>query len=184
MGPGGPAPGSSDKLSPEEQEKADRTAVRVSRTELSRMTLGWFAMALPQMHATYSYAGEAESPDGKAHVIDVRNDEGFAARLFIDETSGLPLMVSYEGPQPRTLQMSSGQAHSPADIQKQIEEMQKQPPVMTEYRVYFEDWQDADGIKFPFKIRRAMGGTTIEEWSVGRVKVNPKIDAKKFAVER
>ena len=34
--------------------------------------------------------------------------------------------------------------------------------------------------KFPHKMRRAMGGATTEEWTVNKVKVNPKIDPKKF----
>ena len=46
--------------------------------------------------------------------------------------------------------------------------MQKQPPVMVDYTVFFEDWRDADGVKFPFKMRRAMAGTTTEEWTVRR----------------
>ena len=37
--------------------------------------------------AQYTYAGEAESPDGKAYVIDVKDADGFAARLFIDQNS-------------------------------------------------------------------------------------------------
>jgi hypothetical protein len=49
--------------------------------------------------------------------------------------------------------------------------------------MFFEDWQDADGLKFPHKIRRAMAGTTVEEWTVTRVRVNPKVDAKKFAIQ-
>ena len=63
--------------------------------------LGWFGATHPSVNAHYTYAGEAESPDGKAHVIDVKNADGFAARLFIDEQTHLPLMVTYQGPQPR-----------------------------------------------------------------------------------
>ena len=51
---------------------------------------------------------------------------------------------------------------------------------MVEYALFFEDWREVGGIKFPHKMRRAMGGTTNEEWTVGKVKVNPKIDPKKF----
>jgi hypothetical protein len=29
-------------------------------------------------------------------------------------------------------------------------------------------------------MRRAMAGTTTEEWTVNKVKVNPKVDAKRF----
>ena len=58
-----------------------------------------------------------------------------------------------------------------------------QPPAMVEFTVFFEDWRDVSGVKFPHKMRRAIGGTTNEEWTVTRVKVNPKLDPKKFEAE-
>jgi hypothetical protein len=69
---------------------------------------------------------------------------------------------------------------SPQDMQKQLKAMQEQPPEMGEFTIYFEDWRSVDGMRFPFKMRRATGGTTSEEWSVNKVTVNPKIDPKKF----
>jgi hypothetical protein len=200
-GPGAPAPSGGEKLSPEEQEKVDKALLRSARTDLSRLTLGWFASAHPSLQAEYSYAGEAESPDGKAHVIDAKNADGFAARLFIDQTTLLPLMVTYQGPQPRVVTAGGPRAAATTearhggearpltdedrkkardDAEKQIQEMQKQPPVMVDYALYFDDWREVDGVKFPHRIRRATGGATNEEWTVTRVKVNPKIDPKKF----
>jgi hypothetical protein len=167
-------------------------------------------MTHPSVNAQYAYAGEAESPDGKAHVIDVKNADGFAARLFIDEKTQLPLMVTYQGPQPRMVlaggprPASGGAQASPqaqlrqappqqlseeerkkfaADAEKQIREMEKQPPAMVEYTLFFDDWREEDGIKFPHALRRASAGTTTEEWTVSKVKVNPKIDPKKFETE-
>ena len=70
-----------------------------------------------------------------------------------------------------------------AEIDKQIKEVQRQPPAMADYTVFFEDWREADGVKFPFKMRRAMGSETTEEWTVSKIKVNPKIDPKRFAGE-
>ena len=66
------------------------------------------------------------------------------------------------------------------DAEKQIEEMRSQPPAMVEFTLFFDDWREVGGIKFPHKLRRAMSGTTNEEWTVSKVKVNPKIDPKKF----
>jgi hypothetical protein len=217
MGPGGPAgamPGGGEKLSPEEQERVDKQVLRSYRTELSRLMLGWFGSTHPALNAGYTYAGEAESPDGKAHVIDAKNADGFSARLFIDQATHLPLMVTYQGPQPRVItagpatssgpsraesrdggpmRMAPGQAAgerremSEEDrkkareaAEKQIAEMQKQPPALVEFTIFFEDWQDVGGVKFPHKMRRASGGVTSEEWTVNKVKVNPKIDPKKF----
>jgi hypothetical protein len=204
-GPGGPAFGSGEKPTPEEQQQIDRQMVRASRHEISRLMLGWFGMTHPSLSAQYTYAGEAESPDGKAHVIDVRNADGFAARLFIDEKTQLPLMVTYQGPQPRIVtaggpRPASGGAQAPpqaqprqvteeerrklaADAETQIREMEKQPPATVEYTLYFDDWREEDGIQFPHAVRRASAGATTEEWTVNKVKVNPKIDPKKFEIE-
>ena len=42
-----------------------------------------------------------------------------------------------------------------AEAEKQIKELQSQPPAMVEFTLYFEDWREVDGVKFPHKIRRA-----------------------------
>ena len=189
MGGGGSVSNASgEKPTPEQLEQMSKSMLRSSKIEVSRLMLGWFATAHPLAQAEYSYAGEAESVDGKAFVIDVKNADGLAARLFIDEQSSLPLMVSYRAPQPRVVNQTmsapaGGHVVSTGDVDKKIQELQREEPVMTDYTVYFEDWRDGDGVKFPYKIRRAMGSTTTEEWSVSKIKVNPKIDPKKFAVE-
>jgi hypothetical protein len=205
-GPGGVSSSPAEKPTPEQLEQMNRAMVRTGQIEASRLMLGWFATAHPAAKVQYTYAGDAESVDGKAFVIDVKNADNFTARLFIDQQTHLPLMVTYQGPQPRM--MTSGGAQpsvtagggghvmtqavnatpeerkkAQAEAEKQIQEMQKQPVVLADYQIYFEDWRDADGVKFPFKMRRAMAGTTTEEWTVNKVKVNPKVDPKRFAGE-
>ena len=66
------------------------------------------------------------------------------------------------------------------DAEKQLEAIRSQPQAMVEFTLFFDDWQETGGIRFPHKLRRAIGGDTNEEWTVGKVKVNPKIDPKKF----
>jgi hypothetical protein len=199
--------GDGEKPTPEQLAEMSKAMVRGSQTEVSRLMLGWFAKAHPAVNAQYTFAGEAESPDGKAYVIDVKNDDNFTARLFIDEQTHLPLMVTYKGPQPRMMTAGNGprqvtpaggnphtvtmtssmsdeeRKKAQAEIDKQMKEMQRQPPVLTDFTVFFEDWREADGVKFPFKMRRAMGSETTEEWTVSKIKVNPKIDPKRFASE-
>jgi hypothetical protein len=205
-GPAGFSTGPAEKATPEQLEQMNRAMVRTGQIEASRLMLGWFATAHPAAKVHYTYAGEAESPDGKAYVIDVKNADNFAARLFIDQQTHLPLMVTYQAPQPRMMTAggpqrsvtAGGGGHvitqasgateeerkkAQAEAEKQIQEMQKQPVVLADYQIYFEEWRDAEGIKFPFKMRRAMAGTTTEEWTVSKVKVNPKVDPKRFAGE-
>jgi hypothetical protein len=205
MGGPGVAMGSSgEKPTPEQQAQLDKQLVGSARQEISRLMLGWFATAHPSVTVQYSYAGEAESPDGKAFIIDAKSADGFAARLFIDETTHLPLMVTYQAPQARMVTAGGpppggggGRAEGPArqasaedrqrieaDAQRQIQQLDAQPPAMVEYSLYFDDWRDVDGIKFPHALRRGSAGTTMEEWTVTKVKVNPRIDPKKFDSEQ
>ena len=71
------------------------------------------------------------------------------------------------------------QTSSRADLKTQM----AQPAPTVEMSYFFEDWREADGINFPHKIRRASAGETNEEWTINKIKVNPKIDPKKFAAE-
>lgn len=193
-GPDGPLP-PSEKLTPEEQARADTQLVRMQRAEVSRLMLGWFASAHPSLDARYAYAGEAESPDGKAHVVDVTAGDGFSARLFIDQQTHLPLMVTYRAPQPRTITLGGRRGGPPEgrrapteeerakqreDAERRIREMQAEPPVLVDMTLFFDDWRDVGGLRFPHNLRRAAAGTTNEEWTVTRVRVNPKIDPGKF----
>jgi hypothetical protein len=196
-GPAGAAPHDVPKTSPEEMAQMNKASMRNYRQDISRLMLGWFAGVHPSMKASYVYAGEAESPDGKADVIDVKDDDGFAARLFIDQVSHLPLMVSYQGRQPRVMTSTTrpggaapaagaapaGAAAPAAAAISDLKTQMAQPAPMVEMSLFFEDWHEADGINFPHKIRRASAGETTEEWTINKIKVNPKIDPKKFSAE-
>lgn len=206
IGPGGPVTGEAPKLTDEQKAEMNKASLRSARVDLSRMMLGWFGTAHPSLKAQYTYAGEAESPDGKAHVIDVKDEDGFEARLFIDQNNYLPLMVAYKARAPRMVTAGGPMARStqaPAhgggegqarplteeerkklaqDTEARIRrEVADQP--LVEHALYFDGWQEVDGIQFPHVMRRAIAGETTEEWTVGKVRINQKIDAKKFAVE-
>lgn len=176
MGPGGADPHGA-KPTPEQQAEMDRAALRLARHEVSRMMLGWFGTTHPTVKAEYAYAGEAESPDGRAHVIDVAGADGFAARLFVDQQTHLPLMVTYRAPQPRVVTSTARRGESP---ERRIEDLERQPPPMVDNTLFFSDWRRVDGVMFPHAVSRASGGTPVEEWKITRVRVNPRIDPRKF----
>ena len=57
-------------------------------------------------------------------------------------------------------------------------------PPRPEFRVYFADYRDVDGLQLPFRIRRATGADTTEETTFDRYRLNAKIDPKKFEVRK
>jgi hypothetical protein len=80
-------------------------ALRRTNADLARLLLGLVAGTQPGLPVTYTYAGQAQSPDGTAHVIDVAGPEDFKARLFIDTATHVPLMLTYVDAEARPIRM-------------------------------------------------------------------------------
>jgi hypothetical protein len=157
--PGGPPPAGRGPGPSPEAIRAQRLAV--VQQEFARLALGLFAGSIGDFPLTYSLAGEAESPQGKADVVDVKGPANFAARLFIFRETHLPIMLSWQAPgTPQT----------------------QGKPVET--RIYYSDYRDVDGLKLPFRLRRAVGADTVEETTFDRFRLNAKVDPKKFEVKR
>jgi hypothetical protein len=175
-----------------------KAALQRSNAELARLMLGLAAGTQPAFTATYTYAGQAESADGKADVIDVTGPEDFKARLFIDTTTHLPLMLTFMEAEPRVVTRSmtrgagGGGQHGGApaqltpeqreQLEKQMREAEATPPKMLEYRMFFSEYREVDGLMVPFRIARGLADKTTEEWEVKSYKLNPTFKADRFKV--
>ena len=80
-----------------------KAALKRSQTDLARLLLGLTGSTQPGFAVTFAYGGQAESPDGKADIIDVTGPDDFKVRLFVDSETHLPLMLSYMEPEPRVV---------------------------------------------------------------------------------
>ena len=78
-----------------------KLALRRSNAELARLMLGVVGGTQPNFPSSFTYAGVAESADGKAHMLDVAGPEDFKVRLYVDTESNLPLMLTYMEAEPR-----------------------------------------------------------------------------------
>ena len=174
------------------------------KQDFARLTLGMFAGSFPGFPVTFSYVAKAEAPQGKADVLEVKGPANFAARLFVNAETHLPVMVTWTPPAPPQRggpppQRGSGPpspaAASPATA-GQVPQAGREgqpggrgpapgpasPP--PESRIYYADYRDVNGMQFPFRLRRAVGPDTIEETTFDGFKINSKIDPKKFEVRK
>src|SRR5688572_5152305 len=87
---GGPGGG---QMTPEQLNEARTRRMRV---QMNRLTAALLADAGTQ----WVDAGVAESPDGKADILECKEETGRTLRLFIDQKTSLPLMVQYQDPKP------------------------------------------------------------------------------------
>ena len=58
------------------------------------------------------------------------------------------------------------------------------PSAPPENRLYYADYRDVNGVKLPFRLRRAVGSDTTEETTFDRFRLNTRIDPRKFAPSR
>jgi hypothetical protein len=168
-----------------------------ARQDFARLMLGMFATSFDAYPLTFKYIGQAEAPQGKAHVLEATGESGFKIRFFVHMETSLPVMVSWTAPArpaaPTRAPAPSASvpapsakppappASVPAPSAKPAAPPASVPP---EHRLYFADYRDVDGIKLPFRLRRGIGINTTEETTFDRFRLNQKIDPRRFEVRK
>ena len=188
-GPGeGPGPGGGPAPTPEQMNEA---RVRRMRVQLQRLT----AALLADAGTPWTDAGIAESPDGKADILETKEETGRTLRLFIDQATHLPLMVQYQDPKPMVMINGGpgrgpggpgvpggpggpgGPPPTPEQVQQRVAEMQRTPPPLGTFAMHLSDYKKVDGIMLPHKIETSLDGEPNEEWTIEKYKVNPQVKA-------
>ena len=141
------------------------------KQDFARLMLGIFAASFSPYPLTFKYLAEGDAPEGKADILDVAGPANFSARLVVQRDTHLPVMLMWQAPVPA----GRGAARGPTPVPG------RGAPPSAEHRLYYSDYRAVNGgIKWPFRIRHAVGGATIEETTFDRVILNAKIDPKKF----
>ena len=188
-GPGGPAGAAATP------EQVNEARTRRMRVQLQRLSAALFADA----GVPWVDAGVAESPDGKADILEAKEETGRTLRLFIDQNSRLPLMVQYQDPKPMVM-INGGPGGrgpggpgapgaaggpppappTPEEMQRRMSEMQRNPPQLGTFAMHLSDYKKVDGIMLPHKIETSLDGEPNEEWTIEKFKVNPQVKADLF----
>jgi hypothetical protein len=182
----GPGPGGAGGTGPT-PEQINEMRTRRMRVQYQRLMAALFADAGLQ----WVDAGIAESPEGKADILEAKEETGRTLRLFIDQNSKLPLMVQYQDPKPMVM-INNGPGRGPGgpggpggpppqmtpeEMQKRAEEMRRNPPPLGTYAMHLSDFKKVDGVMLPHKIETSLDGEPNEEWTIEKYKVNPSVKA-------
>jgi hypothetical protein len=179
-----------------EQIASQRAGLMASaRRDFARFALGMFGTGMDVFPLEFAYAGVAESPDTKAHVLTVTGPDGFDAKLFVDIASHLPLMLTWMDREPLVMQLGGPGggmqvfqrgAGSPQDAERLRAEMDQRMREaaanrrVVEYRLFYADYKAFGGVRFPTRLQRMIDGAPVEEITFDKVKVNDKLDSKLF----
>lgn len=152
------------------------------RAEMARTMIGWLLTTPSSFPVEYKFAGEAESPDGKADVLEVKGANDFAVRLFLDQKSHKPLLLAYKGRKPRVVMSTGDGPRSEEDIKKQIADAEAKAASepLSEYQVTFNEYRDVGGVSLPHRLTKSIDNEVSEEWEISKFKLNPQIKPEKF----
>ncbi len=157
--------------------------LRAAHRDFGRLLVAMLVGSSTAFPLQYEYGGEAESDDGKADVLNVTGPEEFAAKLFIDQQTHLPLMIMFKDAMPRMQMFRGGQgAERPSreEMERRMQEARAAgPPPQVDVQLFLADHRKVDGVLLPHTIRRAVDGKTQEELQV-TYKVNPAFKPEKF----
>jgi hypothetical protein len=134
-----------------------------------------------------AWVGVAESPDGKADVLQFTTPDGVETRLLLDEKTHLPLMMQWTGTTqvfnrgnnnnnggrggnfPQDQGRRGGGNRGGASVQQ------------ASLQMHLSDYKSANGLKFPYLIQSGANEETTEELVVKTIRVNPTFKPEQFS---
>jgi hypothetical protein len=134
-----------------------------------------------------TWVGVAESPDGKADVLEARFADGQPTRLFLDTASHMPLMMQWQGTPARPAGPGGRRGGEPGRGRGRQQGAPENgappggPAEQITLEMTFSDHRAVNGIKLPHVITRGINGKTTERWAVRNYRVNPSFNAATFA---
>jgi hypothetical protein len=133
--------------------------------------------------ADYAWVGEAEAPEGRADVLHVTGRGGLDARVFVDQKTHRPLMLTFLDSPPRMMvrrEMGPGGGHNRPGGSAAPEALPTPPPPV-EATLFLSDWKRVGGVLLPHAFNKTLEGKPYEEIVVSRYTLDdPRLTADKF----
>jgi hypothetical protein len=127
-----------------------------------------------------AWIGVAESPDGRADVLQFKGPDGVDTKLLLDEKTHLPLMLQWNG----TVQsFNRGRGGNEQGRRGGNNNGNRGNATVQQasLQMHLSDYKSANGLKFPFLIQSGANEETTEELVVKNVRVNPTFKPEQFS---
>ena len=153
---------------------------RQRQTELARLSLMW----LLTTDQPVVWVGTAQSPEGNADVLEVKAEAGPPTRIFLDQSTHMPLMMTTQAGGGRGFNRRGGapDGGAPPAGSPQADGPRRGgaggQPITIE--THLSDYKVVSGIKLPHLITRGVNGQTNEEWEIKNFKINPSLKGNTF----
>jgi hypothetical protein len=127
-----------------------------------------------------AWIGVAESPDGRADVLQFKGPDGVDTKLLLDEKTHLPLMMQWNG----TVQTANRGRGGNDQGRRGGNNNGNRGGITVQQaslQMHLSDYKSANGLKFPMLIQSGANEETTEELVIKSVRVNPTFKAEQFS---
>jgi len=166
-------------------DKAGEHHGAMKQNELLRMALSLLITAPQGMDVSYTFGGES-SVDGTACNIVNAEFAGSTFKLYLGQTSNLPVMMTYTGMKmPMVMKFKTEADRTGAQLKDKdnvvfMRKVDGPPRETAEFNVKFSDYRSVNGVQLPFKWTQTIGGAADETFDVTSYDINPANIADKF----
>ena len=145
------------------------------QNEMFRTALALLLTAPPE--TDFIYAGETDVDGNICDIVEARAGDS-AVKLFLDKSSHLPRMMSYQGRKPMIFRIKKDELKTESDAR--VFERNLSDSEMAEFQIRFSDYRAVGGILLPHRWTQTVGGSADETVNVTSYEINPADIAEKF----
>lgn len=164
-------------------EKKMRVAGGEKRhNELFRTTFALLLTAPEGLDVNYTYAGEGDVDGNSCDIISAQTG-GESFKLFLDKSTHLPRMLSYQSMKPFMIKIKKDEMNANPDKEPKVFVRHGEAPKgeVAEFQVKFSDYRSAGNIQLPYKWTQTVGGNLDQNIDVVSYEINPANIAEKFS---
>jgi len=176
---GGP---NTEGLDPQTKQEVEHKTVA---SEMARMLMAFLVTTSEPI----AWIGIAESPEGKADVLEFNTPDGVATRVMIEDKNHVPLLLSWTGVASQLGNFNRGGGNRGQQGNRGAAGGQQGnrgggnrggAGQVAPLQMYLSDYKSVNGIKLPHLIQSGSNGETTEELVVKSYRVNPSFKADLF----
>ncbi|HEX8369455.1 MAG TPA: hypothetical protein VF604_12995 [Pyrinomonadaceae bacterium] len=153
------------------------------QNELFRTSLALLLTPPPGTDVSYKYAGEGSVDGANCDIVEA-SANGSSVRLYLDKTTHLVAMMTYQAPKPFIIKIrkEEGKANTNEDVKVVRENLRERMPApeLAEFQVKFSDYRTVGGVQLPYRWTQTIGGKDDETIEVTSYELNPADIADKF----
>lgn len=157
----------------------------IRHNELFRTTLALFLTAPKGLDVNYVYAGAGNVDGFSCDIIEAQTG-GSSYKLYLDQSTHLPRMISYQAAKPMIVRFTKDDTGKVAEKQTSVFVRNGNflNAETVEFQTKFSDYRTVGGIQLPYKWTQTVAGKQEQNIDIVNYDINPANIAEKFQEQK